>query len=80
MAASIVAEPLVPSALSAFGMKPGERDHSAAIFATGGVAAGGYEPVHLQVHCAQQVMKAPRSPHLRRIRRVKKIKPRLGLN
>jgi hypothetical protein len=39
LAASVVAEPFVPTPLPALGMRPGERDHSLAVLAADEVAA-----------------------------------------
>ena len=49
LAARVVAEPPVPSAFSAVRMRLSKREHLAAVFAAGDIAAGGHEPVHLQI-------------------------------
>src|SRR5215208_1344751 len=59
LAASVVAELLVAPALSAVWMRFTERDHLAAVFTTGDIAARSHKPVHLQIGSAQEVIKPP---------------------
>jgi hypothetical protein len=59
LAASIVAEPLVAPALSAFRIRPGKGDYAAAILAARSVATGGHQPPHLKVHGSKKVIKVP---------------------
>src|SRR5215207_9921801 len=63
----VVAESLIPPALSAFGIRTSERDYPAAILAPGQVTASRHQPVHLQVHCPAQACETPASMDLGRI-------------
>ena len=59
LAARVVAELLVASELSAVWMGFSERDHLAAVFTTGDIAARSHKPVHLQIGSAQEVIEPP---------------------
>src|SRR5215216_1665886 len=59
LATGVVAEPPVPSALSAFRIRPGKGDYPAAIFTARSVVTGGHQPPHLKVHGSKKVIEVP---------------------
>ena len=64
LAARVVAESLVSAPLTAIGMGTAKRDHPTAVLATGCTFARCHEPVHLQVHGAQEGVVRPGNVHL----------------
>src|SRR5215212_7435538 len=66
LAARVVAESLVSAPLTANGMGTAKRDHPTAVLATGCTFARCYEPVHLQVHGAQEGVVRPGNIYLAR--------------
>ena len=59
LAASIITESLVPTALTTSRRDSGEGEGSATTFTAGYAIAGGHKPEHLQIHCPQKVLELP---------------------
>jgi hypothetical protein len=64
LTAGIIAEPLVPAALSAFWVSLGKGDGRATMLTPSESAAGGHKPVHLQIHSSQKAVKPPVHPYV----------------